>query len=378
MTDALRLARGNPDGKAHVLAAVREVLKDGRARSVREIWEAAVAAGGLAKDSSSKYVYNTLIQAIGRQRLHGERPEFVHLPDGRFRLNVPQDPFAGHVDATVPNSALEAFIRSLGDAAKRKAKVGPTDGKDIGAPFERAVASAFEMLGFVSKRLGGYEQPDVVATAPLGKTAYTVAVECKSSDQGPVKMVSVSAPAEAARLCDSIGADFALLIGPSFEGVGALDAELATHGVALWLVDDLARLLRANDAHPVEWPDLASLFQPGRRGDDIFDFSFAHLHGAWKRAHVTLRYVLETGLAFQSQMVAEKPDSGIPDAPLTAEVLTELVNERLRAEHDFGRIGVEDVRQALQVASSPPVNAVRYTPEGEVTITRAVEIDPAV
>src|ERR1700682_5473079 len=161
---------------------MRVVLADGNPRSPRELTDKALAKHLLPEGTNEKYVYNALNNYCGRQRLKGERPEFIHLQAGRFRLNVPRAPFGGHADPSEPDQELEAFIDLLRRASERRVPVDPHDGANIGAPFERAVTQAFSMLGFVSTHQGSHEEPDVVASAPLGATAYTLAIECKTLD----------------------------------------------------------------------------------------------------------------------------------------------------------------------------------------------------
>lgn len=103
---------------------------------------------------------------LDRQRDRGEKPEFVLLPDGTYRLNVPINPFAGHVEPKPDRTALDALIATLRKTVVRDAPAAPGDGPNIGAPFERAVAEALAYLGLTAQRLGGEGEPDVVATAP--------------------------------------------------------------------------------------------------------------------------------------------------------------------------------------------------------------------
>jgi hypothetical protein len=165
-----------------------------------------------------------------------------------------------------------------------------------------------------------------------------------------------------------MSAQYALMVGPKFFELRELDAELATHQVGLWTVDDLEELLRANAHHPVAWPDLMSLFAPGRRADDISAFCFEHLNGAWKKAHVVLSYVLSEGLAYQIGVAPSDSQVDKPHAPLTVEVLTALVNQRLALEGDFARASIEDVCSAVALARHPLLAAARVAADGSVIL----------
>src|ERR1700730_18346543 len=143
-------------GKDHVLAAMRELLSDGNAWTVRALLDTSIAKGLVPKSTNAKYIYNAIVNFIGRQRLRGERPEFVRLPDGTFRINAPRDPFVGHSDKTEPNPELEKFVADLANAAQNKegAAGGDSNG-EVGTRFEEMAAAAFARLGFTSQRRGG-------------------------------------------------------------------------------------------------------------------------------------------------------------------------------------------------------------------------------
>jgi hypothetical protein len=162
----------NAAGHDHVLAALRQILADGRARSLDELCNAGVKPGLLPAGTIPKYVYQAVAAAIDRSILRGERAEFIELSDGRFRLNVRPDMFTGHRDAVQPNPELDTFIAHLHATSRREATPDPDESK-LGGPFERDVTKAFELLGFDVKHLGGEGEPDVIVSAPLGNTAYT-------------------------------------------------------------------------------------------------------------------------------------------------------------------------------------------------------------
>jgi hypothetical protein len=94
---------------------------------------------------------------------------------------------------------------------------------NTGAPFERAVADAFTQLGLIAVRDGRHAAPDVVATAPLGASAFTLVAECKS-----------------------------------FESV-------APH--VQWVAASEAARFRADASHPIAWPELVTRQRLEREGD---------------------------------------------------------------------------------------------------------------
>ncbi|MDP9025518.1 MAG: hypothetical protein M3N13_09115, partial [Candidatus Eremiobacteraeota bacterium] len=202
-------------GHGAVLAAVRTVLADGKAYSAEELCALGIEHKLLPPSTIPNYVRNAIKTLLDRQRDRAEKPEFVLLHDGRYRLDMPLDAFAGHDDPEPSNPAIEALIARLEASAHRRTPPEPGDGPNVGAPFERDVTAAFDALGFRANRMGGEGEPDVVATAPLGDRAYTVIVECKTvaTPEDPVRNPVAQ---EAGRLRDAVGGDYALLIGPDF------------------------------------------------------------------------------------------------------------------------------------------------------------------
>jgi hypothetical protein len=363
-------------GHGAVLAAVRTLLCDGKAYSAEELCALGIAQKLLIPATIPNYVRNAIKTLLDRQHDRGEKPEFVLLRDGRYRLDMPVDAFAGHDDPEPSNPAIEALIARLEASAHRRTPPEADDGPNIGAPFERDVTAAFEALGFHAVRLGGEREPDVVATAPLGDRAYTVIVECKTvaTPEDPVRNPVAQ---EAGRLRDAVGGDYALLIGPDFARGAEVDGELQTHRVALWTCDDLAKLLRAHAVHAIRWSRLVPLFAPGRAADAIAEFAQLHVHGDRKRAHVAYRYVLEEGLAYQELLANADPQVQRTVAPLTVEALAVLVNERLAREGELGRLSLDDVRAAVTYGVHPLVDTMSLDGDRITIEARWTETHPA-
>ncbi len=360
-------------GHSHVLDALRQLLASGRSATIETLCAEGIAGGLLPAGTLAKYVANAVRGETGRQQLRGERPSFVF--DGDYvRLNVPRDPFAGYQAA--PSEAafdVEALITKLVVTAHQGG--GAADDSSVGAPFERAVAEACAHFGLITTHDGRQGRPDVVATAPLGDAAYTVVFECKSADGNMVQGHDASIP-EIAKFRDALRARYGVLSGPGFPAEETLDTELAAHNIALWTVDDLALVLRAAAHHAIAWSSLATLFAPGRASDAIAAFTFAHEHGAYERALVTYRYILSEGLAYQELLVGGDPDVERPSVPLTLEVLATLVNQRLAAEGDTARVGVEDIRIALALATHPSRSTASIDASGHIAIQSRSEYRP--
>lgn len=363
------LAVNAADSHSHVVSALKQLLADGKAHAAEDLCAAGIAAKLLPPGTKAKYIVNAVRGLIGRQQLRGERADFVELADGRFRLNVPVEPFSSEHQPPVVNPEVEALCQRLTATANRKIAPGPDDVGNTGAPFERAVADAFTRLGLIAVRDGRHAAPDVVATAPLGASAFTLVAECKSfeSTNPHVQWVAAS---EAARFRDQVDAQYAILIGAGFPGDKPLDDELQAHDVALWDVADLIALLRADAAHPIAWPELIPLLAAGRVTERVTDFIFEHGHGARQRASVVLRFMLEEGLSYQRSLCQSDTQVQQVKATLSVDSLTLLVNQRLEREGDLARASQDDIRAAIAVAASPLVGAVHQTGETVTIVSR--------
>jgi DNA primase len=369
-TSLALLAVNAADGHSHVVTALKQLMADGKAHAAEDLCAAGIAAKLLPPGTKPKYVVNAVRGLIGRQQLRGERADFVELADGRFRLNVPVDPFSSDNRPAAIDPDVEALCKRLSDAANRKIAPGPDDVGNTGAPFERAVADAFTQLGLIAVRDGRHAAPDVVATAPLGASAFTLVAECKSFESAAPHVQWVAA-SEAARFRDQVGAQYAILIGAGFPGDKPLDDELQAHGVALWDVDDLIALLRADASHPIAWPELVALLAAGRASERVSEFVFEHQHGARQRASIVLRFMLEEGLMYQRSLCKADTQVQHVNAPLSVDSLTLLVNQRLEREGDLARASQDDIRAAITVAASPLFGAVQQTGETVVVVSRA-------
>lgn len=358
-------------GHGQILAAVRAVLADGKPHTAAEICSEGIARGLLPTTTIPAYVQHGIATLLDRERDRGEKPEFVILPDGAYRLNVPVNPYEGFPDPVRHRAVIDPLIATLRATVVRETPATADDGPNIGAPFERAVADAFAFLGLDSTRLGGEGEPDVVAMAPLGALMYRVVVECKTV--ASVKLHGSAAfVVEAARMRDAVGAQYAVLLGLDFPDERGIAEELATHRVSLWTLEDLIAVLECQLHHPIRWSDLRPLFAPGRVSDAIGVFRAEHLHGAYTRACLAFRYAMEEGLAYQESLITElgaTPD----DALLTAEAVTLLINQRMARERMFGRCSIGDVRRAIAFGSLPIIGSFLTLPQDALTIELRVK-----
>ncbi len=188
----------------YILRAAIEILQDGVARDAKTILARALARGLVPPQTSSKYVYTSLLEYIVRTAGHGHRPVFVQNADRTFRINEPPDPWpATDVPSAPP---LAAKTQALIDRLQATAKGGAS------AAFELAVCDAFAHLGFASTHVGGQSAPDGYADAQLGVLGYRVMLECKSGAQ----IVNEPDAVEAAKYKNAYAAQCCALVGPQF------------------------------------------------------------------------------------------------------------------------------------------------------------------
>jgi hypothetical protein len=151
-------------------------------------------------------------------------------------------------------------------------------------------------------------------------------------------------------------------------------AELQAHNVALWAVNDLIALVRADAAHPIAWTELIPLLAAGRASERVTDFTCSHEHGARERTRLVLRFMLEEGLKYQRSLCEADTQVQSVNAPLSIDSLTLLVNQRLQREGDFARATQDHIRAAISIAALPLIGAVCQTGDAVNIISRATKV----
>lgn len=119
------------------------------------------------------------------------------------------------------------------------------------APFEKALAKLFRIMGFDASHDGASGAKDVLTVAPAGPEHYTFTVEAKGS-QGAVENVP-AAIAGGASHRDKVKADHALVVAREFagfkkprkDGVAILDECTSTKRISIITLDVLIDLYRA-------------------------------------------------------------------------------------------------------------------------------------
>lgn len=324
----------------HTLRAVATILQDGKSRDVKQILAEAVARGLLPPQTKQKWIYTALLEYIVRTSGHGHKPFVVQDSDRRFRLNEPRDDWPAIEPPPAPplDPSTHALIDRLAQTAH---------GSDPAA-FEIAVCDAFAHLGFVATHVGGHDDPDGYADAPLGALGYRTMIECKSGQM----VVHEADAVEASKFKDRFGAQFCALVGSKFTQELELAGELQTHGVAAFSLDDLQQLLRVR-SNPYE---MRSLFEPGFAGDRIGDLLWERLHGINKRVTLIQHYICEEGWNQQLAFAKTGPAPVVSQAPrLTVDAAMMLVDQRLAEEGARGACARAEVEDAFAYLTNPLV-----------------------
>lgn len=129
--------------------------------------------------------------------------------------------------------------------------------------FELDLADIFEVLGFSCRHIGGSGATDILLSAPLTHSAYSVVVDAKTSQAGRVGQGRI----DVAVICNhrqEHRADYAAVVGEDFS-VGHLQRFAEQYELSLITTAQLADLLRLHARTPFTLTELKELFvAPGR------------------------------------------------------------------------------------------------------------------
>jgi Restriction endonuclease len=325
------------------LRAALAVLADGKPRTAKEIVAAGIAGHLLPHGASSQVLYVSLTQYLARAKESGRLQLIVQDSDRRFRTNHPIDDWPEPAERLPSGTAVH-------DVDAHESRLHDLAHGDDPAAFERAVCEAFDALGFVSRHIGGQGAPDGVLEAPLGRLAYRVMLECKTSSGATVPNPDA---AEAAKWRESYAGDYAMIIGPSFAGADSeFMSELDVHRVSAWSVDDLVAALRIA-ADPDE---LRAVFAPGFAEDHLPALVWERTHGRAKRVAVTAQLIREVVWRRQVAVLGHRDDAPV----ISEDAAMVLVDEELEKRGSTAVSSRDDVRAAFAYLTSPLVRAARW------------------
>ena len=314
-------------------AAALAVLQDGKPRDTATLLHDCIATGALPPTATRDSLYVSLTDYITRIVARGQRPEIVEDPITKaFHVNHPVDDWP---DVTLPPRPRNISPETLATISEllRSTATG-----DDPAAFENAVCDAFTLMGFITTHIGGNGKPDGTLDAPLGPLGYRAIIECKTAESGVAKTV---APSEPAKFREPYGATAALIVAPDIKREATFLAELQTHDVALWTIDDLIEALR-NDVDPYECREL---FKAGPVRDRLHDLIWNRTHGPEKRAHVIRTLLQRDGFAAQRDLVGRLPWNEMP--AITLDIAMVVVEGALRIAGVSGGASREEIRAAM-------------------------------
>jgi hypothetical protein len=345
------LAKGNRRGVN--LRAALAVLGDGKPRTARQIVDAAIEQHLLPHGTSAQVVYVSLTQYLDRAAHAGRRQLIVQDADRRFRVNHPIDDWP---DPTDPLPTRSAVI----DVAEHEKRLHALAHGNDPAAFEQAICAAFNALGFVARHIGGQGAPDGVLEAPLGRLAYRVMLECKTTSSATVPRPDV---AEAAKWREAYAGDYSIIVGPSFsEADSEFAGELTLHRVSAWSVDDLIAALRIA-ADPDE---LRAVFEPGYAEDHLPSLVWERAHGYAKRVAATAQLLREVVWRRQVALLGHRDDAPI----ITEDAAMLLVDEALANRGSTAVTTRVEIQAAFAYLTSPLVRLARWldTPNGAIVV----------
>ncbi|KAB2863580.1 MAG: hypothetical protein F9K39_07595 [Exiguobacterium chiriqhucha] len=215
--------------------------------------------------------------------------------------------------------------------------------------FEKALNSAFEVLGFKSEWLGGSGKTDVLVQAPTSpKFAYKVAVDAKSNYSGGVTEGQVN--------FDTIldhkkkhKADFSLIIGHRFQGDRLIE-RATKHQVALLDIETLETLIKMHVEVPLKSDSYKKIFS--QNGQVTLD-SILPDRAKLIRDGELLRIIMEC-------LFQESND------PITEGIMVPReIYLLLKRDTSFNPTPtITEIEQMLSFLSSPLIGCVEKTKEG--------------
>ena len=160
----------------------------------------------------------------------------------------------------------------------------------------------------------------------------------RSSGGGVARLPQVEEPA---RFRDEIGAEFAVLVGPAFKDETSLHAELLTHKVSLWTIEDIVSALRID----VDALECRQLFVAGLLHDGLASLEWQRIHGAEKRVLYVRQILRREGYATQRSLVGRVARDEAPVLSLDAAML--LVEAELQKAGITNMATREEIKTAM-------------------------------
>jgi predicted transcriptional regulator len=205
--------------------------------------------------------------------------------------------------------------------------------------LERAVAEAFEFLGFSVDQLGESGDTDVLVQANIGAESYVVIVDAKSRKDGKLQILDAYTLQEHLRNNE---ADYAVVVAGSFAG-GKVVRQAKDNDVVLLSVPMLSVWLRLHSRTPLNLDEYRVMFATSGLLDDL---PAALISAAEKReqwAHLLVDLI---------ELIQETYEHGLSQT-LPSDQLFAMLVTRLRGV----RYPKQQVREAIALLSHPAIEA---------------------
>jgi len=216
--------------------------------------------------------------------------------------------------------------------------------------LERAVAEAFEFLGFSVDQLGEPGETDVLVRANIGLESYSVVVDTKARRDGRLQNLEVYTLQEHRRNNE---ADYAVVVAGRFAG-GKIIRHAKENDVVLLSVPLLSSWLQLHARTPLNLNEYRVMFStPG-----LLDSLPAALKSAAEKrrhwGHLLVDLV---------ELIRETYDHGL-NQPLPSDQLFTMLVTRLRGV----RYSRQEVREATALLTHPAIGAALHEDEKRISL----------
>jgi hypothetical protein len=325
-----------------LLLVAREVLADGKARSIEQIMEEAAQRDLWPQTTRVEYALHVIRAYIEETMRRNAWPLILEEGSFNFRVDLGDDLFG-----LIASEPLENGSREVVD------RLNAASGSHSDRQFADAVEACFAQLGFHVVIPGDGDGFEFFADAQLGALGYRVVVRCVS-DGRSLTQLNI---AQCVRFRNAYVAEYTLIVSPGFEKVDdAAIADAAFEGIKLWRVQDLTAIMERR-------PDLQELSATLNAKDAREPAKALELSATRRkrrRGAVIAAAIVTAGTAAQ-QRSAEFHSSG-QAALLTEATALELVKDWLRARGSLAKIENADIQDALDFLADPRVGAAVRIP----------------
>lgn len=207
--------------------------------------------------------------------------------------------------------------------------------------LERAVAQAFEFLGFSVDQLGETGDTDVLARASIGPDSYTVIVDAKARGDGKLHSLEVYTLQDHLKRNE---ADYAVVVAGSFAG-GKVRRHAEDNGVVLLSVPVLGDWLRLHAITPLNLDEYRAMFETSGPAEEITLIVESAAEGREQWAHLLVDLL---------ELIEETYEHGLNQL-LPSDQLFAMLVTRMRGV----RYPKRQVEEAIALLAHPALGAAK-------------------